>query len=536
MIAPKLENKSDDLLDIKKSQLEISDNKGIYETETELEGEVEVRNEISVVNSKSDNEITSQCTESSNQNLVKPILLCAMVSFGGFLLGWDIGTIGGIVNMPSFQENFGNTLSLETGTNYFTETTKGLIVAIFNLAALVGGITIPRVSSFWGRKIGMHISAVTYFVGILIQIIPNNNWIQFLVGRIIAGIAVGSYTVLVPMYVSESSPVKIRGSMIALYQLIITLAIVLGNLLNYFCKTYITDIHNNNTWRIPISLGLLWVAFVFIGVFFVPESPQFLAKVKYDEIGAKKSLSIMNGVPEDNILIKILLDDMFNESIERPNKTKKRFEFITGEPKLGLRLFIGVFVMGIQQLSGINYFFYYGTSIFNKVGIQNPYLTAIILSSVNFFGTCWSIYFIEFFGRRGCLIIGATGMMLSLTIFSSIASFGMHLKSTGVIMIISTCVYVLFFATTLGPASFVLISELYPIKTRVTSISICSGFNWLMNFLVSFLTPIITKHIGYKFGYIFVGSLVVGIIFDIFMLPETKGRSENEINEYYRKK
>lgn len=468
--------------------------------------------------------------------LVKPIFLCLAISFGGFIFGWDIGTIGGISNMKSFQNNFGTLHDPITNERYLPDILIGLIISIFNIGCAIGGLTLAKLGDFKGRKFGIYLTLFVYCTGLIIQLTKDQKWYQFLIGRIFTGLAVGSTAVLVPMFISESAPLRIRGAMVVFYQLMVTLGILIGNVINYACKRMTDEATNNISWQFPIFLGFVWTLVIIVGLMFTPESAQYLIIKKNAIDDAKRSFSKMNGVSEtDKATIEYV-----EETIKRQVLTGKQenrqglFEFITGKPQYGIRLLTGILVMSFQQLSGVNYFFYYGTTIFKSVNMD-PYITSIILSSVNFMATFGGIYMVESLGRKASLLLGSIGMFFCMLIYTSVGGFALGSSASGFVMIAATCVYIVFFATTLGPVTFVIVSELFPMRTKATSMAICSSFNWMFNFLISFLTPVITSRIGFLYGYIFAACLLLSATFVWFMVPETAKKTEADIDNYYMK-
>ncbi|GCE99905.1 hypothetical protein ZYGM_000619 [Zygosaccharomyces mellis] len=474
----------------------------------------------------------------SPPSLLKPIALCVIISFGGFIVGWDIGIIGGITNMESFQENFGPLVNMTTGLHYFPEILVGLVISIFSIGGVVGGLTIAKAGDWKGRKFGMYLSVLVYCLGLAIQLVHDYSWNQFFIGRIFTGLAVGSTAVLVPMFLSESAPIAIRGAMTTLYQLMVTFGIMMGNVLNYILKKGLEDRLDNISWQLPIYMGYIWAITIATGLFFTPESANFLLTKKRCVESAKFSFSTMNGIDEDDEIT----NEFVAQTLHRQYETERQsnglglFEFVTGEPKYCKRLLVGILVMTLQQLSGINYFFYYGTSLFEKANLDDPYLTSIFLSSVNFVSTFGGIYLVEALGRKSCLLLGSVGMFSCMLVYASIGTFALGAKGSGIVMIVFTCIYIVFFATTLGPVSFVVVSELFPMKTKAISMAICSSFNWMFSFLISLLTPVITAKIGFVYGYFFTACLFFSAIFVWIMVPETKGKSESDIDSLYETK
>lgn len=466
------------------------------------------------------------------------MLLCVANTFTGFLFGWDTGTIGGITNMSGFKRQFA---PYNNGNYEFSQMVVGLIVSIFNVGCALGSAFISKTGDWKGRKFGIFISIIIYIIGVIVQMtsVSSGKWYQLLVGRIITGLAVGATSVLTPMFISESSPIKIRGAMVCVYQLMITLGILFGNVTNYGCKTYHPD--SNAQWLIPIGLGFVWAALALSGLFFMPESPFYLV-LKNDRKNAIRSVARLNQLPEDSPLVHNEVNKFMEKSEQMKAETGKTnwTEFITGSPMLGFRLAIGMFIMAMQQLTGANYFFYYGTTLFDSVGLNDSYVTAIVLATVNCVPTFFSVYLVERFGRKSCLMVGSIGMCMCMIIYASVGGFGLYDSngeskySSGVTMIVFSCLFIVGFATTWGPVAFVLVSELYPVRVRAVSMAVATAMNWIWNFLISLFTPFITDAIDFKFGYVFGGCLFVAIFIVYFFVPETKGLTNSQIDDIYR--
>ncbi|CAL9732560.1 hexose transporter Hxt14p [Monosporozyma unispora] len=467
-------------------------------------------------------------------SLKLPIFLCLLISFGGFIFGWDVGTIGGIVNMKEFKNHFGTRYNSELNINEFPNLLTGLIIGIFNIGCAVGGIFLAKVGDNLGRKLGIALALIIYIIGVLVQVVKDNSWYQFVAGRTVCGLGVGANAVLVPMFISESAPIGIRGSMVVLFQVMVTFGILVGNITNYLCVRMIKD--SDNIWKMPLGLGFIWAVLLLVGLIFVPESAEYLMIKKMNEHKARDSFAKMNGVePNDNTADKFVqsMQAKLFVNTQETSQSRKWHEFATGRPKLGLRLSVGILLMAFQQLTGINYFFYYGTALFENAGMNNPYSAAIILSTVNFVATFAGIYLVESWGRKLSLLFGSVGMFLCMATYASIGSFALDKNGTVWGMIAVTCVYIIFFATTSGPVTFVIVSELFPIRTRAISIAICSATNWITNFFISLLIPIISAKINFFLGYIFALFLFISIFFIMFLVPETQGKSYNQIDSMY---
>ena len=326
-------------------------------------------------------EVDKQLEKKSKSDLLFVSVCCLMVAFGGFVFGWDTGTISGFVRQTDFIRRFGSTRA--NGTTYLSDVRTGLMVSIFNIGCAIGGIVLSKLGDMYGRKIGLMTVVVIYSIGIIIQIASIDKWYQYFIGRIISGLGVGGITVLAPMLISEVSPKQLRGTLVSCYQLMITFGIFLGYCTNFGTKNY----SNSVQWRVPLGLCFAWSIFMIVGMTFVPESPRYLVEVgKIEE--AKRSLARANKTTEDSPLVTLEMEN-YQSSIEaeRLAGSASWGELVTGKPQMFRRTLMGMMIQSLQQLTGDNYFFYYGTTIFQAVGLEDSFETAIVLGVVNFVST-----------------------------------------------------------------------------------------------------------------------------------------------------
>lgn len=193
------------------------------------------------------------------------------------------------------------------------------------------------------------------------------------------------------------------------------------------------------------------------------------------------------------------------------------------------------------MVKGANYFFYYGTTIFNKVGISNSYVTAMILGGVNVGSTFLGLYMVEHFGRRKCLFWGAIWMFVCFMIFASVGHFafdsapdGSSLASTsGGVMIAFACLFIMAFASTWGPMVWAVIGEMFPFRYRATGMAFAVSANWFWNFMLAFFTPFITGDINYMYGYVFAGCNLAAFFLVFFFLVESSGKTLEEVDAMY---
>ncbi|KHC39183.1 sugar porter (SP) family MFS transporter [Candida albicans P76067] len=465
-------------------------------------------------------------------------IMCVLIAFGGFVFGFDTGTISGFINMSDFLERFGGTRA--DGTLYFSNVRTGLLIGLFNVGCAIGALFLSKVGDMYGRRVGIMTAMIIYIVGIIVQIASQHAWYQVMIGRIITGLAVGTLSVLCPLFISEVSPKHLRGTLVCCFQLMITLGIFLGYCTTYGTKTY----SDSRQWRIPLGLCFAWALCLLGGMVRMPESPRYL--VGNDRIeDAKISLAKTNKVsPEDPALYRELQLIQAGVERERLAGSASWKSLITGKPRILERVFVGAMLQSLQQLTGDNYFFYYSTTIFKSVGLNDSFQTSIIIGVINFASTFVGIYAIEKLGRRHCLLIGSVAMSICFLIYSLIGTQHLYIdkpggasrKPDGDAMIFITALYVFFFASTWAGGVYSIMSELYPLKVRSKAMGIASASNWLWGFLISFFTSFITDAIHFYYGFVFMGCLVFSIFFVYFMVYETKGLTLEEIDELYSTK
>lgn len=473
--------------------------------------------------------------EKSAKDYLLISFFCVLVAFGGFVFGFDTGTISGFVNMSDYLERFGE---LNADGEYFLSNVRtGLIVAIFNVGCAVGGIFLSKIADVYGRRIGLMFSMIIYVIGIIVQISASDKWYQIVVGRAIAGLAVGTVSVLSPLFIGESAPKTLRGTLVCCFQLCITLGIFLGYCTTYGTKTY-TD---SRQWRIPLGLCFVWAIMLVIGMVCMPESPRYLVvKNKIEE--AKKSIGRSNKVsPEDPVVYTEV--QLIQAGIERESLAGSASwtELVTGKPRIFRRVIMGIMLQSLQQLTGDNYFFYYGTTIFQAVGMTDSFQTSIVLGVVNFASTFLGIYTIERFGRRLCLLTGSVCMFVCFIIYSILGVTNLYIDGydgptsvpTGDAMIFITTLYIFFFASTWAGGVYCIVSETYPLRIRSKAMSVATAANWIWGFLISFFTPFITSAIHFYYGFVFTGCLLFSFFYVYFFVVETKGLTLEEVDELY---
>ncbi|CUS22782.1 LAQU0S06e05886g1_1 [Lachancea quebecensis] len=463
-------------------------------------------------------------------------VLCLCVAFGGFTTGWDTGTISGFLSQTDFLRRFGQ-YKESTGEYYLSNVRMGLLVAIFQIGSGFGSLVLSKLGDMYGRCNGLMMVTVVYIIGIVIQISSSDKWYQYFIGRIVAGLGAGSVGVIGQMLISETAPKHLRGTLMACWGLMTTFAIFLGYCTNYGTKSY----DNSVQWRVPLGMCFLWALVLIGGLMFVPESPRFLLeKGRHSE--AERSFAKSNKLnPEDPAVhaeIDLMAAGLAAESVMGSSSWK---ELLSKKTKVFQRLVMSCMINSLQQLTGSGYFFFYGTVVFKSVGLEDPFETSIVLGVVNFVSTILSLYTIDNLGRRRSLLWGAAGMCVCMVIYASVGVSRLYPNgedqpsSTGAgnCMIVFTCFYLFFYATTWSSCCFVIISETFPLRIKSKCMSVATMANCLWAFAVGFFTPFITSAINFYYGYVFVGCLVFMYFYVFFFVPETKGLSLEQVEEMW---
>ena len=334
------------------------------------------------------------------------------------------------------------------------------------------------------------------------------------------------------MYQSESAPKWIRGTIVGAYQLAITIGLLLAACANQGTHTR----SDSGSYRIPIAIQFLWALILSVGMFILPETPRYLIKRgRYDD--AAKSMSRLRKLPVDHpVLIEELNEIQANHEYETQAARGGYLDCIRGG--MLKRLLTGMGVQALQQLTGINFIFYYGTNFFKNSGIHNPFMIGLTTNLVNVICTLPGLYLVERMGRRNLLLFGAIGMCISQFIVASVGITTTSMVANKV-LIAFVCIYIFFFASSWGPVAWVVTGELFPLKVRAKALSITTATNWLLNFAIGYATPYLVDDgpgnlgLGSKVFFIWGGCCFICIVFVYTCVYETKGLSLEEVDELY---
>ncbi|EHY54611.1 hexose transporter hxt5 [Exophiala dermatitidis] len=459
-----------------------------------------------------------------------------LVSMGGLIFGFDTGQISGFLAMPDFLDRFGQ--RRDDGTAYFSHVRSGLIVSLLSIGTLIGALIAAPIADAIGRRLSVTFWCIIFCVGNIVMISADHHWYQVMMGRWVAGLSIGGLSLLVPMYMSETAPRHIRGALISTYQLFITLGIFIAACINYGTNEHQRD--NSGSWRIPMGVGFGWAIILGTGILLFPDTPRYLYRKGRKE-EAKQIMLKVYGAPPNHYSVHMELEEIeakFRAESAQQGAIREWINMFSA-PKMAYRILLGMLLQMFQQLTGANYFFYYGTVIFESTGIKNSFVTQMILNGINFGTTFYGLYVVEHYGRRKSLIFGSLWMFLMFMIFASVGHFSLDIntpentESSGTAMIVIAALFITGFATTWGPIIWTLCGELYPSRYRAKAMALSTASNWLWNFLIAFFTPFITDDIDFLYGYVFAGCNLVACMLVYFFVIEGSGRTLEEIDTMY---
>lgn len=471
----------------------------------------------------------------------RAVLLAIFIAFGGFLFGYDMGVISGCLIMPDFIRRFGQEGT--DGQYYLSSTRQSIIVSLLSAGTFCGAIAQAFTSDRLGRRGSILFWSAVFTIGVAIQTGTTYSLVQLVIGRYIAGLGVGSLSAIVPLYNGETAPKAIRGTILVIYQV----QIISGIFLSYLFELGSHTINNSASWRLPIGLQMVWGIILLSGMFFLPESPRHLLGTgRGDE--ARKVVAELNGVPEDDLLVIEIVEEL-DFAIRAENEGGKAtwLECFSTRNALWRRTINGMMLQFIQQLNGQNFYYYYGDTFFQSAGAGlSPYIIQTVLGAVSVVGTLPALYFIETWGRRKSLLLGAStqavcALIVAVVGHTTLAPTGTPTsaltarnRAGGDVVITFAVFQVFIFGTTWGPTPWVYLGESFPLRVRPKSIALGSATNWFWNFMLSFFSPRIVDRIGPMIMLVFFGMLVFGYIYVYFAIPETKGLTLEEVDELYR--
>ncbi|SDJ19053.1 sugar porter family MFS transporter [Alteribacillus bidgolensis] len=436
-------------------------------------------------------------------------------AFAGILFGYDIGVMTGA--LPFLQHDW----NLENSAGAI-----GWITSSVMLGAIFGGFLAGKLSDRLGRRKMILISAVIFVVGsILSGIAPHNGILFLVVARILLGLAVGAASALVPAYMSEMAPARLRGRLSGINQTMI----VSGMLLSYIVDYLLKDLPVTMAWRLMLGMAAVPALILYFGMLRLPESPRFLIKNnKLDE--ARKVLGYIrsNKKEIDSEIIQI------QETAREEKKVNQKVSWGTLlSNKYRYLVIAGVGVAAFQQFQGANAIFYYIPLIVeNATGhaASSALMWPIIQGVILVLGSLLFLVIADKFNRRTLLTVGGTIMGLSFILPAILNLLLPNANSMMVVVFLS--IYVALYSFTWAPLTWVIVGEIFPLAIRGSASGLASSFNWIGSFLVGLLFPIMTASMAQEAVFAIFGVIcLLGVLFIRTRVPETRGRSLEEIEK-----
>jgi sugar porter (SP) family MFS transporter len=515
----------------------------------------------------------------NKKSVFHSFLIVFIVALGGFLMGFDASVISGVVEFiePQFE---------------LTKIQLGWAVSCLTLTATLAMILSGPVSDKIGRKMVLKYAALLYFISAIFSALAP-DFTSLVIARMIGGFGVGASLIVAPMYIAEIAPAHLRGRMVSFNQLNIVIGISVAFFTNYlilrlgkseaqWTKDLMFEAYN---WRWMLGLESLPAILYFLFLFFVPESPRWLAMKGFEE-KAIDTLSGFSGREKALIEYKEIKSSLESEV----NKEKVRIAELF-KPAMKLVLTIGIVIAVLQQITGINAVFFYAPMIFKQTGIGTDasFVQAIIVGITNLAFTILAILFVDRFGRKPLLAIGVSGVVLCMFLLAysfntatyelsadAVASLSSNESLTGIqqligqsfsndldfknaliqvlgeklasehqgdiiaqaitinpwLVLIGIIGFVASFAVSLGPVMWILFSELFPNRLRGLAISFAGFINSGISFSVQLLFPWELANIGNAGTFLIYGIFgLIGLLFILKYLPETKGKSLEELEK-----
>ena len=461
-------------------------------------------------------------------NFAYLIFLSVVAALGGFLFGYDTAVISGTTNMVATQ--FG-----------LDDISLGWYVGCALVGSIAGVLSAGVMGDFLGRKRSMIIAALLFTVS-AVGCAVCGTFNELVIYRIVGGVGIGIASIICPLYISELAVAKYRGSLVSCYQLAITIGFLGAYLVNYgllgysetaaagdslFDKVFVSEV-----WRGMLGMETLPAAIFFVVIFIIPESPRW--QILRGDLGAARAT-----------LGRVYL--VSSEAEEQVEATRKVSENKDGGSEISMlfspgifkALLIGVGIAILGQFMGVNAVLYYGPKIFEDAGLSggDSLFYQVMIGLVNTITTILALVIIDKVGRKQLIYWGVGGMIISLLLIAFYFTYGTEMGISSIFLLTFFLLYIFCCAISICAVVWVILSEMYPVKVRGIAMSIAGLALWIGTYLIGQLTPWLLKNATPAGTFIIFAAMCVPYILIMWKLvPETTGKSLEEIEQYWTKK
>ena len=464
----------------------------------------------------------------SKVNFSYLIFLSVVPALGGFLFGYDAAVISG-------------TISQVTARFSLDEIQVGWFVGCALIGSIIGVLMAGKLSDRWGRKVTTLVAAVFFSVsGIACAFVGSFE--QLVVARILGGIGIGVVSIVSPLYISEVSIAQYRGRLVSLYQLAVTIGFLGAYLTNFqllhFSQSgavlntgWMNLVFVSEVWRGMLGFCSLPAILFFCIIFFIPESPRWLILKGRDE----RAVGIFRKIYLSEVEVDTQLQD--TKSVVQ-SETKSDWKFLL-QPGIFKAVLIGAAIAILGQFMGVNAVLYYGPTIFEEAGLSggDALFSQVLVGIVNVVTTVIAVFIIDKVGRKKLVYYGVSGMVLSLLLIGFYFHFSESMGLPNSFLLFFFLFYVFCCAISISAVIFVLLSEMYPTRIRGMAMSIAGFALWIGTYLVGQLTPWMLQNLTPTGTFLLFALMCVPYMLIVWkLIPETTGKSLEEIERYWMKK
>ena len=462
-----------------------------------------------------------------NFNFGYLLFLSIIAAMGGFLFGYDEAVISGTISDVSTQ------FALD-------KMAEGWFVGSALVGAIIGVLFAGALGDKAGRKNTMIISAVLFCVS-MIGCALSGSFTELVTYRIIGGVGIGVASIVCPLYISEISVAQHRGLLVSLYQLAVTIGVVGAYIMNNYLLVYsqsgaeltgmLNTVFVSEVWRGMLGMGFLPSFIFLVAVLFIPESPRWL--ITRDKLSSAEA--IFSRIYTDPAEIQRQI-----AATREVCDTKESSEIkLLFQPGIFTALIIGVCIAILGQFMGVNAVLYYGPEIFKSAGLpsDDALFYQVLVGLANMLTTVLAMFIIDKVGRKSLVYYGVSGMIISLLLIAFYFVWGASLGLSSVFLLVFFMLYIICCAGSICAVVWVILSEMYPIKVRAMAMSVAGLSLWIGTYLIGQLTPWLLANITPAGTFLLFAVMCVPYMLIMWKLvPETTGKSLEEIEKYWTKK